>query len=159
ALVAIGGAAGTAVRPGLEALMPALADTPEELTSATAWWSALDGVGFLLGAGAGGITVAAIGAGEVILVAAALIALGGGLAIALPGVRAAEADEPTDETLIGEVLGGLRVLREIPALRTPVLLFACLLLIEGMTDVLIVVLAIRKLDMGNGGPGILYGAW
>jgi MFS family permease len=159
ALVAIGGAAGTAVRPGLEALMPALADTPEELTSATAWWSALDGLGFLLGAGAGGIAVAAIGAGEVILVAAALIALGAGLAIALPRVRAAEADEPADETLIGEVLGGLRALREIPALRTPVLLFACLLLLEGTTDVLIVVLAIRKLDMGNGGPGILYAVW
>jgi len=159
ALVAVGGAAGTAVRPGLEALMPALADTPAELTSATAWWSALDSVGFLLGAGAGGVAVAAIGAGEVIAVAAGLIALGAGLAIALPRVRAAEADEPADETLIGEALGGLRALREIPALRTPVLLFACLLLLEGTTDVLVVVLAIRKLDMGNGGPGVLYILW
>jgi hypothetical protein len=45
------GAAATAPRPALEALMPALVQTPEELTRASAAWGAIDNAGFLLGGG------------------------------------------------------------------------------------------------------------
>lgn len=160
ALVAVGGGAGTAQRPAMEALMPALASTPDELTRATATWSALDNAGFLIGGGVGGMAIAAVGAGQVIGVAAVLIALGAVVSMALPHVTATEPDEPMPpETLRSELLGGIRVLRETPALRTPLVLFSLLLLLEGITEVLIVVLAIGDLGMGNGGPGLLYTVW
>jgi len=44
-------AAATAPRPALEALMPALASTPDELVRATAAWSAIDSAGFMIGGG------------------------------------------------------------------------------------------------------------
>ena len=150
---ALGGAAGTAPRPALEALMPGLAVSPSELTHATALWSALDNAGFLVGAGVGRVLVAAIGAGAVMGVGSALIAAGAAVALLLPPVAAIEADgDPAAGGLVAEALGGIRALREAPALRTPLLLFAGLLLLEGPTDVLLVVLTIRDLGMGKVGP-------
>lgn len=160
ALVAVGGAVGTAARPGLEALLPSLARTPQELTRATAYWSTLDNAGFLIGAGGGGIALVAVGPAAVMAVAAGLIGFGAILAGALPRLKATEPDHQAAEvTFRAELLGGLRVIRETPSLRVPILLFACLLFLEGTTDVLLVVLSIRELGMGNGGPGLLYGVW
>jgi MFS family permease len=160
-LVAIGGAAATAPRPALQTMMPALAGSPEELTRATAWWGALDSVGFLLGSGLGGIAIAAFEPGPVIAASAVLCALAAALAIALPATTATGGDEEDEqeEGIWASAVGGFRALREIPALRTPIFLFTGLLILEGTTDVQLVALALEDLDMGEGGPGIIYAAW
>ncbi len=159
-LAAASSAAATAPRPALEALMPALASTPDELVRATAAWSATDNTGFLLGGGAGGMALALIGASAVTAVAAALFAGAAVLALSLPWVKATEADEPEEEEGgLGEALAGLRALGQAPLLRTAFLLLAGLTLIEGTTDVQLVVLSISHLGMGNGGPGQLYAVW
>jgi MFS family permease len=156
---AISGAAATAPRPALEALMPALASTPDELVRATAAWSATDNVGFLLGGGVGGIAIALLGAGAVAAVAAALFAGAAILALELPWVKATEADESEEEGGLGDALAGLRALGRAPLLRPAFLLLAGLTLIEGTTNVQLVVLSISHLGMGNGGPGQLYAVW
>jgi MFS family permease len=68
-LAALSGVAATVPRPGLQALLPALACSPQELTRATAVWSAVDSAGFLLGGGVGGAAIAAVGAGAVVAAA------------------------------------------------------------------------------------------
>jgi MFS family permease len=153
-------AAATAPRPALEALMPALASTPDELVRATAAWSATDSVGFLIGGGAGGIAIALIGTAAVTAIAAALFAAAAILALALPWVKATEADESEEEEGgLRDALAGIRALGHAPLLRTAFLLLAGLTLIEGTTDVQLVVLAIQHLGMGSGGPGQLYAVW
>jgi MFS family permease len=159
-LAGVSGAAATAPRPALEALMPALADSPDALTRATAVWSATDNAGFLLGGGAGGIAIAAAGVGAVIAVSAVLLSVAGLLAFTLPAVRATAADEEADDDEgFAGALAGLRALVDSPLLRAPFALFAALLVLEGTTDVQLVALALGKLHLGNGGPGLLYIVW
>jgi hypothetical protein len=150
-------AAGTAPRPALESLMPALASTPDELVRATAAWSAIDNTGFLIGGGAGGVSIALLGAGAVIAIAAGLFAGAAMLALRLPSVRATQDDEAEEETTtLKDMLAGLRALGHAPMLRTAFIVLTGALLIEGTTDVQFVDLAIGRLHLGNGGPGILY---
>lgn len=159
-LAALTGVAATAPRPALEALLPALATTPEELTRATAVWGAIDNGGFLLGGGAGAASIGVLGAGAVTGIAAGLFALAAFLALRLPWVTATETDEPEEETAgLSEALAGIRTLRHTPSLRTAFALLAGLLVVEGAVEVQVPALAIGHLHMGNGGPGLLYAVW
>jgi len=156
ALTAVGSVTAAAPRPALQALMPALANSPEELTRATALWSAGDNGGFLLGGGAGGIAIAAVGPGAVAAGSAACVAVAGLLAVRLPVVTATELDEEHGQGALAGALAGVRTLARTPLLRAPFVLFVGLLLLEGTTDVQFVALAITRLRMGNGGPGALF---
>jgi MFS family permease len=160
ALAAVSGIAGTAARPALQALMPALARTPDQLTRATALWSATDSVAFLLGSGAGGLAIAVTG--TVAIVVAAVVAIGAAAAFAagLPTVLATAADEPgAAEPVLRAALASLRVLSDARDLRVPFGLLSSLLLVQGMSDVQLVALALGPLRMGSGGPGQLYALW
>jgi MFS family permease len=157
---AISGAVATAPRPALETLLPALAITPDELVRATAAWSGIDNAAFLLGGGAGGVSIALLGVGAVISIASGLFAVAAILALGLPRVRATEDDEAASESSARtEALAGLRALAGSPLLRTAFVVLAAVLLVEGATDVQLVDLTIGRLRMGNGGPGILYACW
>lgn len=149
-------AVGTPCRPALQSVLPALARTPDELTRATAAWSAVDSVGFLAGAGGGGLAIAFLGTGRVMIVAAALLALGALMSAWLPPVTATPAD---DESTDRSVLSGLRAIRDTRVLHAPIVLFVGLLVLEGAGDVLLTALAIDRLRLGNGGPGLLYAFW
>ena len=61
ALAALFTAIGTGHRPAQAALLPALADEPRQLAASNGLWSAIDSVGFLVGAAGGGLLVAAGG--------------------------------------------------------------------------------------------------
>jgi predicted MFS family arabinose efflux permease len=157
ALIAV---AATAPRPALQALMPALALTPEQLSRATAVWSAVDNGGFLLGAGAGGIAITAFGIAAVLGAAAVMLVLAGVFAASLPSVRATALDAGADvEEGFADVLAGVRAVLRTPMLHVPYALFAGMLVLEGTSDVQLVALALGKLRMGSGGPGILYAVW
>jgi MFS family permease len=150
----------TAPRPALQSIMPALATSPDELGQATGIWSAVDSAGFLLGGGIGGIAIAAIGSGDVLIAAAVMFALAALLALGLPSVRATALDEEPDvEEGFADALAGLRAVLRTPMLRIPYALFAAGLLLEGMSDVQLVALALGKLHMGSGGPGVLFAVW
>jgi MFS family permease len=107
-LAALISVAATAPRPALAALMPAFADSPEQLTRATGIWSAVDNGAFLLGGGLGGIAIAASSTGAVLAAAAVTFALSALLAGSLPRVRATELSAhslralPAPAALIGE---------------------------------------------------------
>jgi MFS family permease len=158
-LAAATGAAATAPRPALEALMPALARSPEELTRASAAWGAIDNAGFLLGGGAGAASLAVLSASAVTAIAAACLGAAALLALRLPWVTATRADEPEETTGLADALAGLRMLREAPLLRTAFMILAGLLLVEGAIEVQLPALSIGQLHMGDGGPGQLYIVW
>ena len=160
--VALTGATVSAPRPALQTLIPALARTPQELTRATAAWSALDSLGFMLGSGLGGIAVGAFDPGSVLLAASVLLALAGLLSVTLPSTQAIALDEGPEQgedSVWGGLLGGLRAMRDFPGLRVPAALLGGLLILEGSSDVQLVALAIGELDMGDAGPGVLYAVW
>ncbi len=160
-LAAVSAAAATTPRPGLQALLPALADSPEELAVATAVWGAVDSIAFLIGAGVGGIAIAALGAGAVAAGAAAAAALAGGLALRLPAVLATAVDDVDASAggALSDVLAGLRTVAGTRLLHAPFALLAGLLVLEGTTDVQLVALALGRLRLGTGGPGMLFAVW
>lgn len=159
-LAALSSIAATVPRPGLQALLPALASSPQELARASAAWSAVDSAGFLLGGGVGGAAIAAVGAGAVVVAASVIMVLAGVCSARLPAVTATAPDEPDEGPHpVSEVLAGLRVLRQDRKLRMPFGLLAGLLLLEGASDVQLVALAVGRLHMGNGGPGVLWMVW
>jgi len=159
-LAAISGIAGTAARPALQALMPALARSPAELTRATALWSATDSAAFLLGSGVGGLAIAATGIVAIVVVGVVAVGLAAVFAVGLPTVVPTAADEPgLSEGPLRAALAGMRALVDARDLRVPFGLFAVLLLLQGMSDVQLVGLAIGPLRMGSGGPGELYAIW
>jgi MFS family permease len=159
ALAALGSVAATASRPALQALMPALARSPEDLTHATALWSASDNGGFLLGAGLGGIAIGTLGAGIVAAASAGCVAVAAVLTARLPIVTATALDSEDRESTMTAALAGARAVARSRLLRAPFTVFIGLVLLEGTTDVQLVTLAIGRLRLGNGGPGILFAAW
>ncbi len=160
-LAALGSAASPVVRPGLESLMPALSRSPVELTRAVARWSQFDNGGFLVGAGLAGAAIAVVSPAVVVLAAAAAITLATRLSSALPAGAALEHEHELegDDAEDTGLLAGLRVIVAAPLLRAAFLSFALLLLLDGTTDVLLVTLALGRLQLGHGGPGELNAVW
>jgi MFS family permease len=159
-LAALSSIAATVPRPGLQALLPALASSPQELMRATATWSAVDSAGFLLGGGLGGAAIAAGGVGAVVVAAAMTTVLAAMCSARLPTVTATAPDQPDKGPhRISETLAGLRVLGQNRRLRAPFGLLAGLLFLEGASDVQLVALAVGRLHMGSGGPGVLWTVW
>lgn len=147
---------GAPLRPALESLLPPLSREPADLVRATAWWSAVDSGGFLVGAGLGGVLLALTSAATTVGLAAGLAA---GTAILAAGLPRMVACEPLPDEQDAGALAGIRVVIATPALHAPFVLLAGLLVLEGATDVQLVALAIGRLDLGSGGPGLLYSVW
>lgn len=156
AAVAVCGVAGAPVRPALQVILPGVARTPAELTRATAAWGAADSLGYLVGAGAGGLLVAVTSPGVALVVAAGAALLTAGLVLALPASRAS-GDGGAEG--LGAAVAGLRAVAATPALHAPFALFVGLLLVDGASDVLLVSLALDELDLGSGGLGLVYVVW
>jgi len=152
--------AGMAYKPAQAAFLPQLARTPEQMAAANAVWSAIESLGFLVGAIAGGLLIAGL-APETALAATALpYALAALLLAGIPRDatpehrRAIEGSSVRDEALLGfrTVLGD----RE---LRTLVGTLSASTLVEGAVDTLLVVVAIDLLDLGDAGVGLLNAMW
>ena len=72
---------------------------------------------------------------------------------------ATETDQIEDIESLSGISAGARVVARSSLLRGPFILFVGVVLLEGTTDVQLVALAIRRMHMGTGGPGVLMTAW
>ena len=152
------GVAATAFRPAQAALVPSLARTPEELTAANVSASAIESIGIFGGPAIGGLLLAVSGPGAVFIVTASALVWS---AILVVGVRPAGAVERSvvePGSVVDELLLGFRTIARERRLRLLVGLFSAQTFVDGMLNVLIVVIALKLLDTGNAGVGFLNSA-
>jgi predicted MFS family arabinose efflux permease len=162
-LAAIGPVCSTAFHPAEAALLPAIARTPEELTAANVSSSTIDSVAAFAGPAVGGAVLAGWGIGAALLVTVATFLWSASLVARVRpagGVGPAEPEpEPSaPEPLLREALAGFRTVLGDQRLRVIVGLFAGQAAVAGAMGVLVVVAALRLLDLGEGGVGWLYSA-
>ena len=158
AFAAVVGLAATLVRPALQALLPSLARTPEELIAANSATSTLEGLGTLVGPLAAGVLVSLTDVGVVFAVgAAAFLAAAAMLAgVTVEGLRLRDA--VAGETTIRLLLGGLQAVARKPRPRLLVGLIFAQTFVRGCLNVLIVVAAFRVLDAGAAAVGYMTAA-
>jgi MFS family permease len=158
-LAGLVGVAATAFRPAEAALVPSLARTPEELTAANVAASTIESIGIFGGPAIGGLLLATAGAGTVFVVTAATLLWS---AFLVAGIRpVAEEEAPSERgevSVVDELLAGFRTIARERRLRLVVGLFSAQTFVDGMLNVLIVVIALKLLDTGQAGVGFLNSA-
>jgi hypothetical protein len=163
-LVLVAGAlftiAGTAHKPAQASLLPTLAETPTQLAASNAIWSAVDNGGFLFGSLAAGVLIATGGVDVAFAAATALfvLALVPVLRIPRDPVPDYRAVRP-DQHPLREASQGFRDVLADDGLRLVVGVLTVATLIEGMVDVLVVVVALDLLGLANAGVGWLNAGW
>jgi MFS family permease len=159
ASAALLGLAVTLIRPALQALLPSLARTPEELIASNGATSTIESLGTLLGPLLAGVLVSLADAGLVFAVAAAALLLA---AIALSRVRVeglVDLPSAADEGGVRRVVAaGFRAIAGSPRARLVVALIVAQTFVRGCLNVLIVVAAFRLLDAGGEAVGYMTAA-
>jgi MFS family permease len=159
ALAAFVAVVSTAFQPAQAALLPKLADTPEELTAANVASSTIESVGSFAGPAIGGILLALTSVGVVFATTAATFFWSAALVL---GIRGGDPDRSAAGETAGGVVhqatAGFRTIAGNGDLRVLIGLFSAQTFVAGALNVLIVVTAFDLLGMGNAGPGILTSA-
>jgi len=160
AVFALGGVVGissTLFRPGLQAILPSLARTPEELIASNGATSTIESLGTLVGPLIAGVLVATAEPGVVFAVAAGALLCAAALLAPLrvEGVIQARAEPGETRRLL---LGGLRTVAHSPSPRLIACLMAAQGFVRGCLNVLIVVAVFQVLDAGDGAVGYLTAA-
>lgn len=157
-IAALVGVAATAFRPAEAALIPTLASTPEQLTAANVAASTIESVGIFLGPAIGGLLLAWTSVGTVFLVTAGAVLWSAVLLVGVRPVEEARVKEREAVSIVDELLAGFRAIVGERRLRLLVGLFGAQTFVDGMLNVLIVVIALELLDTGQAGVGFLNSA-
>ena len=147
----------TLTRPPMSALLPSLARTPIELTSANVVAGWMESLTVLVAPALTGLVLGVWGAGVAFLLLGLLGAVAFLLVLPVPGPQPAQREEATGA--FEEVAAGLGVLRAEKAPRILIFLLAGLFLGMGALDVLYAELAIGALEAGNAWAGYLNAAF
>jgi MFS family permease len=156
AFAAVLGLATTLIRPALQALLPSLARTPEELIAANGATSTIESLGTLVGPLAAGILVSVADAGAVFIAAAAALLVAAVLLTLVRVEGRVEIDEPAGAWQM--VSDGLRSIWGAADARLLIGLVAAQTFVRGCLNVLIVVAAFRVLHAGAGAVGYMTAA-
>src|SRR6266576_6235511 len=159
ALAGVVGVTSTIFRPALQATLPSLARSPEELIAANGATSTLEGLGTLVGPLVAGVLVSVADPGVVFLVAsAALLSAAALLAcVVVEGrIQATAVDTATGARDL--VAAGFRTVASVPKVRLIVALMAAQGFVRGCLNVLIVVGVFRLFGAGSGSVGYLTAA-
>jgi MFS family permease len=155
AFAAAVGLSTTLTRPTLQALLPSLARTPEELISANAATSTIESVGTLAGPLLAGLLLTVTSVGTVFAVAAGAVAVASLLVARVHAEGAAPAVAVGGR---GHLAGGFEVIARQPGPRLVVGLMIVQTFVRGCLNVLIVVAAFRVLGAGAGAVGYMTAA-
>jgi MFS family permease len=158
-LASVFGLVSTLVRPALQALLPSLARTPEELIAANGATSTIEGLSTLSGPLLAGVVVATADPGAVFAVAAAAMVVAT-LLFARVSVEgsALTAFVRGSVSLRRALLAGFRTALGEPRPRVVVGLMAAQTFVRGCLNVLIVVTVFRVLHAGPGAVGYMTAA-
>ena len=157
AFAALLGLATTLIRPTLQALLPSLARTSEELIASNGATSTIESLGTLVGPLLAGVLVSLADAGLVFAVGAGALVLA---AMLLARVRVeGRIDLVADEGGARRVLAaGFRAIVHAPSARLVVGLIVAQTFVRGCLNVLIVVAAYQVLDAGGEAVGYMTAA-
>jgi MFS family permease len=158
AFAALLGLTTTLIRPTLQALLPSLARTPEELIASNGATSTIEGLGTLVGPLLAGVLVALSEPGLVFAVGAGALLL---VAVPLSRVRVEGRVElaAADEGSVRRVLAaGFQSIVDVPSARLVTALMFAQTFVRGCLNVLIVVVAFRVLDAGGDAVGYMTAA-
>jgi MFS family permease len=144
-------------RPAQAALLPLLAETPEELTAANATSTAIESVGMFAGPALGGLLLAATSVGWV-FVADALTLVWSAVFVVQLKSRPVERAPRERANVWKEAAAGFKELARERDARVIVSLYFCQTVVAGALRVLIVVTALDLLNIGNAGLGFLNAA-
>ncbi|MGB2953072.1 MAG: MFS transporter [Gaiellaceae bacterium] len=158
ALASVVGLASTLVRPALQALLPSLARTPEELIAANGATSTIESLGTLVGPLLAGVLIAVADVGLVFAVGAGALLAAASL---LAGVRVEGRVHLTaagGESTRRMISAGFRAVARAPKPRLVIGLMVAQAFVRGCLNVLIVVAVFRILHAGPGAVGYLTAA-
>jgi MFS family permease len=158
AFAALLGFAVTLIRPALQALLPSLARTPEELIAANAATSTIESLGTLVGPLLAGLLVSLADAGVVFAAGAGTF-----LVAAILLFRVRVEDPVSLTTLPAEdarklLAAGFAAIARMPRVRLVVGLIVAQAFVRGCLNVLIVVAAFQVLDAGGEAVGYMTAA-
>jgi MFS family permease len=154
ACAALVGISSTLIRPTLQALLPSLTATPEELVAANAATSTVESIGTLVGPLVAGLLVELASVGTAFSVAAAVLAVG----VFLVSRVHAEGPAPARAAAAGRPGFAWRTVAQHPGAPVVVILMVAQAFVRGCLNVLIVVAAFELLDGGGGTVGLLTAA-
>lgn len=157
AFAALLGFAVTLIRPALQALLPSLARTPEELIASNGATSTVESFGTLVGPLLAGVLVSVADAGVVFALGAAAFVVGAAL---LLGVRVEDRVSlgAPDESARKALAAGFGAIARLPRVRLVVSLIFAQAFVRGCLNVLIVVAAFQVLDAGGEAVGYMTAA-
>jgi MFS family permease len=147
----------TLTRPVHHAILPELAETPQELTASNSASGTLEGLASFVGPVVSGVLLARSGAWAVFAVSAGTQVLACLLTIRLPDRRVVK-EGGWRMSVLADALEGIRALRREPGALLLVGMVGAQQIVVGMLDVLAVLLALGVLKMSDAGPGMLTAA-
>src|SRR4051812_9173042 len=145
-------------RPAQAALLPRLAQSPEELTAANASSTAIESVGTFLGPALGGLLLAVASVGWVFVADAMTLLWSAFFVVQLKSTHEEPSVPRERVSVFREMSAGFRVLGAEREARVIVFLYFCQTIVAGALRVLLVVTALDLLDVGNAGLGFLNAA-
>ncbi len=158
-LASIFGLSSTLLRPALQALLPSLARTPDELIASNGATSTIEGLATLVGPLVAGVLITATNVGVVFaLAAASLLAAAVLFARVTVEGRMLTAAANGAQNLRRELMAGFHTVLHARKARLVVGLMAAQTFVRGCLNVLIVVTAFRVLHAGPGAVGYMTAA-
>jgi MFS family permease len=159
AFAAVLGIAITLIRPALQALLPSLACSPEELIASNGATSTIEGLGTLVGPLLAGALVAVVDAGVVFAVASAGLVVAALLLLRIKAHGALAVSSTVEsEDAVESLAAGFRAILVGRRTRVVVGLIAAQTFVRGCLNVLIVVAAFRVFDTGAEAVGYMTAA-
>jgi MFS family permease len=161
-LATLTGLLGTPFRCAQRALMPALANTPDELTASNGTGSTIESLSFFVGPTLGALLIAVTDVQTVFFLDAATFAWSMVLVLGIhvpqrdaPDRPSPADEEPVKESFLAEVSGGFRSILADRDLAVVIWLVAAQTIVAGASAVFLVVMAVDVLGTGAHGVGYL----
>jgi MFS family permease len=153
------GLSSTLIRPALQALLPSLVRTPNELIASNGATSTIESIGTLIGPLLAGVLVSIADVGLAFVFGAVLLLAGAALLARVNVENRIELAGAADHESVGRlVTAGFRTVARTPRARLVVALMVAQSFVRGCLNVLIVVAAFRVLHGGAADVGYLTAA-
>jgi MFS family permease len=158
AFAAVLGLATTLIRPALQALLPSLARTPDELIAGNGATSTIESLGTLLGPLVAGLLISLSNAGVVFAVAAVVLLVAAAMLGRVRVEGRIELAADSTGSVARTLSAGLRSIRHAADTRLLIGLVFAQTFVRGCLNVLIVVVAFQVFDAGAGAVGYMTAA-